>query len=218
MASMFLKDQAVILQLEDRSGTSEKVVASSELDEGFKVTEPSVVLVDKGSASASEIFAGAVSESADVPLVGTKTFGKGTVQTISQYSDGSEVKLTIKKWLTPKKEWIHEKGITPNYEVDYPAYVYATPLPTDIEMALGLESSNVKSLNTYLAGLGYKTRGDKYTEETKAAVKDIQKKKQLTVTGIVDKKTAQAISQAAADQLKTNDDMMNKAIDVLKNE
>lgn len=218
MASMFLKDQAVILQLEDRSRTSEKVVASSELDEGFKVTEPTVVLVDKGSASASEIFAGAVSESADVPLVGTKTFGKGTVQTISQYSDGSEVKLTIKKWLTPKKEWIHEKGITPTYEVDYPAYVYATPLPTDIEMALGLESSNVKSLNTYLAGLGYKTSGDKYTEETQAAVKDIQKKKQLTVTGIVDKKTAKAISQAAVDQLKTNDDMMNKAINVLKKE
>lgn len=216
MASMFLADQKTILQLEDRTGAIEKVVASHELDQGFKVTEQTVVLVDKGSASASEIFAGAVKESAAIPLVGTKTFGKGTVQTVSQYQDGSEVKLTIKKWLTPKKEWIHEKGITPSYEVDYPAFVYATPLPTDTQMQLGLESTGVKSLNTYLEGLGYQTPGAIYTVATQNAVKDFQQKHHLSVTGMVDKKTAEAISQAAAEQLKTSDQMMKKAIDLLK--
>ncbi|EOT47509.1 MULTISPECIES: S41 family peptidase [Enterococcus] len=217
MASMFLKDGQTIVQLEDRDGNLQKTVASKELDGGFKVTEPTVVLVDGGSASASEIFAGAVNESANIPLVGTKTFGKGTVQTITEYQDGSEVKLTIKKWLTPKKNWIHEKGITPTIEVDYPAFVYATPLPTDQELSLGISSSAVKSLNLYLAGLGYgELSGEQFTEETKKAVEDFQTKEGLPVTGVVDSATVKKIQEAAATQLKEKDAMYTRALEELK--
>ncbi|WP_297075421.1 S41 family peptidase [uncultured Enterococcus sp.] len=213
MASMFLKDGQTIVQLEDRDGTIQKTVASKELDGGFKVTEPTVVLVDGGSASASEIFAGAVNESANIPLIGTKTFGKGTVQTITEYQDGSEVKLTIKKWLTPNKNWIHEKGITPTIEVDYPAFVYATPLPTDQELSLGVSATAVKSLNTYLSGLGYgDLSGEQFTDATKTAVEQFQQDQGLSVTGVVDAQTVKKIQEAAATLLKEKDAMYERAL------
>ena len=87
-----------------------KEVASKELDGGFKVEEPVAVIIDGNSASASEIFA-ALHESANVPLIGTKTFGKGTVQTVKDLNDQTEIKLTVLKWLTPKGEWINEKEL-----------------------------------------------------------------------------------------------------------
>ena len=62
-----------------------------------------VVLIDDGSASASEIVAAAVSESADIPLIGVKSFGKGTVQSAQNFKDGSNLKFTAFKWLTPKE-------------------------------------------------------------------------------------------------------------------
>ena len=87
-----------------------KEVASKELDGGFKVEEPVAVIIDGNSASASEILR-ALHESANVPLIGTKTFGKGTVQTVKDLNDQTEIKLTVLKWLTPKGEWINEKEL-----------------------------------------------------------------------------------------------------------
>ncbi len=61
-----------------------------------------------------KFLSAAVKESAGVPLVGEKSFGKGTVQTASDFSDGSNLKYTIAKWLTPNGNWIHKKGIKPD--------------------------------------------------------------------------------------------------------
>lgn len=74
---------------------------------------PIAVLVNGGSASASEILAAAIKESYDGFVVGTKTFGKGTVQQVKTLSDGSMIKYTIENWLTPDGNWINEKGIEP---------------------------------------------------------------------------------------------------------
>lgn len=79
---------------------------------------PTVVLVNGGSASASEIVAGALRDYKKAVLVGNQTFGKGSVQTLQNLSDGAELKVTIAKWLTPAGDFINGKGLTPTYKVD----------------------------------------------------------------------------------------------------
>ncbi|WP_236620739.1 S41 family peptidase [Carnobacterium inhibens] len=122
ISNLFLENGDIILQTQEKDQEPVSIVADDKTMGSFKVTEPSVLLVDEGSASASEILAGAVSESGNVKLIGTKTFGKGTVQNVATFDDSSELKLTIAKWLTPSGEWIHEKGITPDIEVSLPEY------------------------------------------------------------------------------------------------
>lgn len=79
---------------------------------------PIYVLIDGGSASASEILAAALRDNAGAILVGTKSFGKGTIQDAKQFDDGSGVHITVAKWLTPKEEWVHKKGIEPDVVVE----------------------------------------------------------------------------------------------------
>jgi len=75
-------------------------------------------LINEGSASASEILAGALRENRNIKLIGTKSFGKGSVQEMENLSDGSSLKITIAQWLTPKKNYINEKGLEPDIKVE----------------------------------------------------------------------------------------------------
>ena len=79
---------------------------------------PIAVLVNKGSASASEILAGALKDHGVATIVGTTTFGKGLVQNTFPFADGSALKVTIAKYYTPNGEYIHSKGIEPDVTVE----------------------------------------------------------------------------------------------------
>lgn len=83
------------------------------------VNVPIVILTDEGSASASELFAGALQDAGLAFVIGETTFGKGTVQTVQPLSNGGALRLTIARWLTPNRNWINDIGIVPNLEVPY---------------------------------------------------------------------------------------------------
>ncbi len=89
---------------------------------------PMVVLIDKGSASASEILAGALRDHGRAKLVGEKSFGKGSVQGTFDLSNGSGMHVTVAKWLLPKGEWINGKGIEPEIKIENPELDQANTL------------------------------------------------------------------------------------------
>jgi carboxyl-terminal processing protease len=113
VASQFLKDGVVAYE-QDRSG---RRVEFPVLRGGLATDVPLVVLINKGSASASEIVAGAIQDSGRGILIGETTFGKGSVQTDVTLSDGSAIHVTIAHYLTPKGRDIHGVGLTPDIEV-----------------------------------------------------------------------------------------------------
>ncbi len=108
--------EGTIVYTEDKNGEGE----SYESDEEHQFTKPLAVLVNGYSASASEIFAGAIKAYGTGTLVGTKTFGKGIVQNIIPLEDGSAVKMTVSRYFTPDGICIHEEGIEPDLEVELP--------------------------------------------------------------------------------------------------
>jgi carboxyl-terminal processing protease len=120
MASWFLPSGKVIVKEESRSGTIDKEFRSKGYDI-FTDKLRMVILVDGGSASASEILAGALSEHGKATLVGAKTFGKGSVQELIPITDDTSIKVTVARWLTPKGRSISHEGITPDYVVPFTA-------------------------------------------------------------------------------------------------
>jgi carboxyl-terminal processing protease len=109
-----------ILWREDANGVQTETDASG----GGVATDSKIqvlVLIDKGSASASEIVAGALQDRGRAKLIGETSFGKGTVQEWIELGDLGGVKLTVEKWLTPNKRWIHKVGLTPDIAVSVPS-------------------------------------------------------------------------------------------------
>jgi len=96
---------------------------------------PTVVLVNQGSASASEIVSGALKDDGKATIVGMKTFGKGSVQTLEDMADGSSIKITVAKWLTPKGYNINHEGITPDVEIDLTLEDYDKNLDPQMDKA-----------------------------------------------------------------------------------
>ncbi|SIQ86332.1 MULTISPECIES: S41 family peptidase [unclassified Paenibacillus] len=190
-----------ILQVQQRGQRAEKILSN-----GKGKPYPVAVLINKGSASASEILAGALKESADAVLVGQTSFGKGTVQvSYDRNLEGGLVKMTIAKWLTPDGVWIHHEGIRPDIQVKPPALYTVSRLSRSGEPQRDAISEDTKSLQAMLAGLGYKPgRTDGYySEETAAAVKAFQRQSGLRETGSADPATQEKLEQAVREWVRS---------------
>ncbi|MBM7692517.1 carboxyl-terminal processing protease [Peribacillus deserti] len=215
IASLFVPKDEIVFQVEYRNGKKE--IAKSE-NTGGKPEFPVVVLVDEGSASASEIVAAALSESADIPLVGVKTYGKGTVQTTEQFKDGSNVKYTMAKWLTPDGNWIHKKGIKPNVEAKLPEYANLPFISPDKALRINSSSEEVKAGEKMLAALGYKpgTVDGYFDQNLQGAVNQFQKDVKLQQTGTIEGKTTMALMDKIREKIQKHDVQLDKAIETVK--
>ncbi len=137
------KPDAILLDLRNNPGGYLEIaieIASEWIEDGIIVSEQfgsgrkndflargrarladykTIILVNKGSASASEILSGALKDYNKATLIGEKTFGKGSVQSLEDLRDGSQLKVTVAKWLTPEGLNIHNEGIKPDHEIKF---------------------------------------------------------------------------------------------------
>jgi len=136
IAGWFLKKGQTVV-IEDFGNGREKKEHNSRGPSNFSEF-PVIVLINKGSASASEILAGALRDNRDILLIGEKSFGKGSVQQMEDLSDGSSLKITIAKWLTPKGEIITDKGIEPDVKVEMTEEDYKEGRDPQLDKAIEL--------------------------------------------------------------------------------
>lgn len=136
-------DGGNIVTTKDRDG---KVTSSFDDKDDHSIDVPMVVLVNGNSASASEIFAGAMKDTGTAKLVGTTTFGKGIVQSILPLSDGTAIKITVSKYFTPGGNDIHQIGIEPDYEVELEDRTNAVNIDYEDDLQLHKAEEVIKSM------------------------------------------------------------------------
>lgn len=144
MASNFIEKGNVVVSTIDKYKNKKEYKSKGGDFIGFPVT----ILVDEGSASASEVFLGAMKDYNVATSIGTKTFGKGVVQTILETGDNTALKVTISKYYSPKGININHKGITPDMIIEYPKELrkkeYNRKLDPQFNKALNIAKSKVK--------------------------------------------------------------------------
>lgn len=139
ISNLFLKKGKVIYQLEDDK-TKEKIKDTTKEHREY----PVAVLINGASASASEILAATIKESYGGIVIGTNSYGKGTVQKTKTLPDGSMIKYTAQKWLTPKGNWINEVGVEPTTVVELDILNYTNGTDNQLDTAV---SEIIEKLN-----------------------------------------------------------------------
>ena len=141
IASRMMPKGKVVVIEEDGSGKRTNLNTQG----GDKLTSlPTVVLINEGSASAAEILAGALRDNQGTKLIGKKTFGKGSVQELIGLPGSSSAKITIAKWLTPNGDYIMEKGINPDIEVDFTTEDFNQNKDPQLDKALEVIKEEIK--------------------------------------------------------------------------
>jgi len=213
MANLFVPEGKAIVQVQEKEGKPQIFYA----EDGKKFKQPVTVLIDKGSASASEILAAALRESAGAKLIGLNSFGKGTVQTVNELNDGSSAKFTTAKWLTPNGNWIHKVGIKPDVKVEYPSYATLPYLDPSVKYTTGMLSDDIKAAEEMLKVLGYnvgKVDG-KYDSQMASAVQALQAKNNIQQNGVLTGDTTYALMNALRVKIKQDDPQLLKAKNIL---
>ena len=136
VAGEFFTGKPVLFQ---EAATGEQIPLDAKNNEGEFTDLPQVyVLIDGGSASAAEILAAALKDHIGAVLIGTKSFGKGTIQDARDFNDGSGIHITTGKWLTPSKAWLHENGLEPDIVVEITPEHIDNEFDAQLEKALEL--------------------------------------------------------------------------------
>ena len=217
IVEMFVPSGTPIVQVEDKYGRRQQTISK-----GNGKPYPIAVLINNGSASAAEIMAGALQETAGAKLIGEKTYGKGTVQVTFQeeLGDGSNIKMTVMKWLTPNGRWIDKTGIDPDIQAEQPEYFRVAPMSKKTVLKFDMVADDVRHMQVMLAGLGYDPgRKDGYfSEQTAQAVKSFQEQHGLPATGEADLATAQKIEEEITKKIRDpeNDQQLKTAIQTVK--
>ncbi|MFD2114455.1 S41 family peptidase [Paenibacillus yanchengensis] len=218
IASEFIPEGKKVLDVVYKN---ERRVDSYEAYKQEKLDVPVVVLVNGQSASASEVLAAALKESAGMTIVGEKTFGKGIVQSVSNFPDQSVLSLTEAQWKTPTGVWINKEGVKPDIEVKMPEYAYLRPLAIGAKIEVGSYGEDVKTLQQMLQALGYLANKQSlgiFDEQTKEALKQLQQAEGIPVNGNFDDKTGFLIVEKLRDKLTKEDTQMKKALELLQQE
>ena len=134
IAGLFL-EKGQVVTIEDFGKDKEQQIYKTEGNSEL-ANYPIVVLINQGSASASEILAGALRDNRNVKLVGNKSFGKGSVQEVVDLRGGAFLKVTIANWLTPKGNYTSEVGLTPDVKVDMTEDDYKQEKDPQLDKAL----------------------------------------------------------------------------------
>ena len=204
----FLVEPGPIVHIVERSG-----IRDTQTSQTPGIGIPLVLLINDGSASASEIVAGAVKDREAGILLGTKTFGKASVQAIFSLSNGGGFKMTTDRYLTPNGAQIHGVGIEPDI------WVYQL---ADRDLNPGDDGKDVLKLAGILQDLNYLDgeATDTYDETVMVAVREYQRRKGQTVDGVAARRVIYEIINewsSAFPQQELQDDQLEKALSILKN-
>ncbi len=181
-------------------------------------TIPIVVLVNGQSASASEVLAAALKESANAIIVGEKTYGKGVVQAFSQFQDMSVLSLTVAQWKTPGGTWINKEGVHPDIEAELPEFASLRPLAIGTKMEQGSFGEDVKTMQQMLEVLGYGpvTQQGLFDESTTEVLKKFQQKEKLEASGKFNDKTGYRMLDLLREKLHNEDTQLKTALQQFK--
>lgn len=214
LASRFLREGQTILSVQSKTGAPQSYTVQGSL----YVEMPLVVLVNQGTASASEILAGAIQDNGTGVVVGAQTYGKGAIQNVWRFSNGGGLRLTTAHYYTPSGAALDGKGITPQYVVDDPASSGQVPFFNWYRpirhMRVGLDVLELEEVLQFL-GLTYEADGV-YGMSSVNAVKRFQQQNGILHDGIVNEDTAQALNRAVNDLISGDaDPQLDKALELL---
>ncbi|WP_050780774.1 S41 family peptidase [Dethiobacter alkaliphilus] len=183
---------------------------------GTEKPYPIVVLVNGASASASEIIAGAFQDTGTATVVGTKTYGKATVQHLEGLANSTGLRYTVAKYQTPNGRDINEVGLEPDVEVELPDELRVLFHRVARDLKPGDEDMNVQFLQQMLKSLDYNVNDTGvYDSATERAVRSFQNEHGLNATGELNLETRTQLNEEIDRLLEENDTQMQKAVEVI---